>query len=145
MKRRTLITAAVAAGLMSAAFGTSNASASCHAQFYMPQGPYTIYHYTPLDAVSVTSRVHLSCSRALQISARAYNTPHLRIIVGPQFGPGGFGGPFRLGSYRCYLHSRGSDFRNAECWRGSEDVWFSDHRDYWPYLDPGFHSPVLRP
>jgi hypothetical protein len=144
--KKLLIAVAALAALALAGPGQASASHWCHAQFYNPHGPYTTRNFSPLDAVSINHSVHLSCSRALHIAARARNTPHLRMIFDPsRFGPGGFGGPFTLGSYQCYLNTRGSDFIVAECWRGSEHVWFNDHRDYMPYLDPGFHLPALRP
>jgi hypothetical protein len=88
-----------------------------------------------------------NCSAALHIAARAYATPGLKIIRGPQFGAGGYGGPFHVGRWHCYLLNRGSDFKNAKCSQGGKHVRFYDHRDYKRYRtsDPDWSGPVLNP
>lgn len=64
---------------------------------------------------------------------------------GPQFGAGGFGGPFSVGSFHCFLHSRGSDFINAACASGHRYVRFYDHRQYFSIPAPGWSPPARRP
>ncbi|MBV8806281.1 MAG: hypothetical protein JO042_14585 [Sinobacteraceae bacterium] len=127
---------------------TSDASRShgpsCYGPFTMPGGRPTDNVY---DAVTVTSRTNISCTAGLRIGAQAYSLPGLKIVFGPQFGGGGYGGPFRVGGFHCYLHSRGSDFRLASCQRGDRIVRFYDHRQYWSnvfYAFPGVFPTISR-
>jgi hypothetical protein len=126
MKRIILITT----GLMMLAAMPASASARCQGPMPMPAGYPSAYAY---DNVTVSSYGGMSCARALQIGAATYALPGLRPIYGPQFGGGGFGGPFRVGRLRCWLYSRGSDFRVADCRGPHQYVKFYDHRDYVVY------------
>lgn len=93
----------------------------------------------------VLTRQHISCSGALDVAAKAYALAGLKIEWGPQFGAGGWGGPFRTGPYRCFVLNRGSDFINAKCRRGNRRIRFYDHRQYWSIPTPGWHKPARRP
>lgn len=48
------------------------------------------------------------------------------------FGAGEFGGPFRVGHFRCSLTARGSDFQEAYCTWGGQAVYYEDHREVVP-------------
>ena len=89
----------------------------------------------------------MSCSAAPHVAARAYSLRGLRPIFGPQFGAGGFGGPFRVGEFHCYLLARGSDFRDARCRQGAKSLRFFDHRDYTQVRgqEPGWSGPLQNP
>jgi hypothetical protein len=107
--------------------GASQAQARCHGTVDLPE-TYGAYPY--ID-VQVSSYRGMTCARAVRVGAAAYPLPGLRPIFGPQFGPGGYGGPFHVGHLSCWLYGRLSDFRIAKCSRGREYVKFYDHRDYW--------------
>lgn len=140
-----------------AVVGVSSGAASgagvphCHAPFKMPRGYGGSYagqvQKDDYDQVSVLSHGGMSCSAALHIAARAYSTPGLKIIFGPQFGGGGYGGPFHVGRFQCYLLHRGSDFRDARCSLGTKRVRFYDHRDYQAVRDgqADWSGPLLTP
>jgi hypothetical protein len=123
----TLIT--IAAGLVIA--GSAAASPNCRGTLTTPG-----YHdsYTSTIDVQVSRYLGMTCNRALRVGAAAYLHPGLRPIFGPQFGGGGFGGPFQVGRLYCWLNARGSDFTVAACWHGSgrqrEYAKFSDQRNY---------------
>jgi hypothetical protein len=69
----------------------------------------------------------MSCARAVQVARNASSLRGLRVIRGPGFGAGGFGGPFRAGNFSCFLFRRGSDFRLAYCaWR-QQAIYFYSH------------------
>ena len=90
--------------------------------------------YTSTIDVQVSHYFGMTCNRALRVGAAAYLHPGLRAIFGPQFGGGGFGGPFHVGHLSCWLDGRGSDFTYAACWHGHgrrrEYAKFYDHRNY---------------
>ncbi|HUO69273.1 MAG TPA: hypothetical protein VMU39_00730 [Solirubrobacteraceae bacterium] len=108
--------------------GVSQAQASCNGTMDLGAG----YAYVN---VQIDRYLGMTCARAVRIGGAAYSLPGLRPIFGPQFGGGGYGGPFHVGHLYCWLDSRGSDFRNAACWHGKgrkrEYVKFYDHRDYY--------------
>ena len=116
--------AAVALGpvLVVAGGGGAAAASDCYATF-----PYPGFSSYQIE-VSVTRRRSISCSYALRVGRDAYALRGLRIEFGSQFGAGGYGGPFHVGHFRCFLLNRGSDFRNAYCRRGRLYVRFYDHR-----------------
>lgn len=97
------------------------------------------------DAVQVRSRRRLRCSDALHIAAKARWLNGLKVIYGPQFEGGGWGGPFRVGRWHCYVLGRGSDFIDGRCSRGGRRVHFYDHRSNWAFPDPGFSPPTRNP
>ncbi len=125
--------------------GTERASGQsglgCHAPFKIPGVPGSDVY----DAAMVTRRANLSCRTALDIAAKGYSLPHLRMERGPQFGAGGFGGPFSVGSFHCFLYSRGSDFINAACASGHRYVRSYDRRQYFSIPAPGWSPPARRP
>lgn len=114
----------------------------CRAPFMFPGGYGKRFLY---DAVTVLHRSNISCNAALHIAAKARALTSLKIIFGPQFGAGGYGGPFRVGNFRCWLMNRGSDFINARRHRGRQSLRFYDHRQYWSEHDPAFPPPALTP
>jgi hypothetical protein len=116
----------------------------CHAAFKMPRGYGASLGGVLYDAVRVLGRNGLTCSAALHIAAKAYALG-LRPIFGPQFGAGGFGGPFHVGRFHCYLTNRVSDDISARCSRGGQSVRFLDHRQYWSDRDRGWSPPPLNP
>jgi hypothetical protein len=137
----------VATGLMAGALlGAATASAApnlgCH-------GAFTFDHTRPsddvYDAVRVLRRQNMTCTAALRIAARAYALSGLKVEQGPQFGAGGYGGPFHTGTFHCFLLNRGSDFINARCSRGQQRLRFYDHRQYWSIPTPGWTPPASRP
>jgi hypothetical protein len=127
--KRIITLISIAAGLV--LVGPAGASASCRGIMTTPG-----YHdsYTSSIDVEVSRYLGMTCSRALRIGAAAYLEPGLRPIYGPQFGGGGFGGPFHVGHLYCWLNTRGSDFTVAACWHGQgrqrEYVKFYDQRNY---------------
>jgi hypothetical protein len=140
--------------LLLAGLGGASAAANvpdCHAPFNMPPGyggSYAAqvqrYDYDQVEALKYGG---MNCSAALHIAARAYAVPGLKVIRGPQFGPGGYGGPFHVGRWHCFLLNRGSDFKNAKCTRGGKHVRFYDHRDYKADRgsEPDWSGPLLNP
>ena len=109
----------------------SQAQARCHGTRGYPAAGSSAY----ID-IQVKQYLGMSCARAVQIAAAAYDLTGLRPIFDPKrFGGGGFGGPFHVGHLYCWLNARGSDFRDAACWHGRgrnrEYVKFYDHRDYY--------------
>jgi hypothetical protein len=127
--KRIITLIIIAAGLVFV--GPAAASTSCRAIMTTPG-----YHdsYTSSIDVQVSRYLGMTCNRALRIGAAAYLHPGLRPIYGPQFGGGGFGGPFYVGHLYCWLNARGSDFTVAACWHGHgrqrEYVKFGDNRNY---------------
>ena len=127
--KRIITLIIIAAGLALA--GPAAASANCHAIMTTPG-----YHdsYTSTIDVQVSRYLGMPCNRALRIGAAAYLHPGLQPIYGPQFGGGGFGGPFHVGRLYCWLNARGSDVTDAACWHGHgrqrEYVKFFDQRNY---------------
>ena len=114
----------------------------CHGPFRMPG--HSI-HSSTFDAVQVRARQRMSCYWALHIAAKARWLTGLKVIYGPRFGGGGWGGPFHVSHWHCYVLSRGSDFIDGRCkWRGRA-VHFYDHRSNWNFPDPGFDPPTLNP
>jgi hypothetical protein len=86
----------------------------------------------------------MDCSAALDIGGRAFAIPVLKPIYGKRFGAGGYGGRFSVGRFRCYLHSRGSDFRDATCSLGKQTLRFLDQRSYWSTeYNPGMTDHVV--
>jgi len=122
--KRTIASLAVIAGL---AFAGSAQATACNGVLGTP-GYHDAYS-SKLD-VYVSSYHGMTCPRALRVGAAAYLHPGLRPIFGPQFGGGGYGGPFHVGHLPCWLYMRGSDFLTAKCWSGHEYVKFGDERDY---------------
>ncbi len=113
----------------------------CHAAYEIPHAARgDIY-----DAVMVTRRAHMTCNAALDLAAKAYALPHFKMERGAQFGAGGYGGPFRVGSFHCFLHDRGSDFINAACASGHRYARFYDHRQYFSIPEDGWSPPARRP
>ncbi|HEY4898009.1 MAG TPA: hypothetical protein VII01_18210 [Solirubrobacteraceae bacterium] len=106
----------------------------CHGAFASAGAPEGDMY----NAVMVLNRSHLSCVSALRIGAEGRALNGLKPVFGPQFGGGGFGGPFHVRDYHCYLLNRGSDFINATCRRGRRWVRFYDHRQYWSIPTPGW-------
>jgi hypothetical protein len=144
---RTLAVSVVATGVIGGTLlGAATASAApnlgCHGAFTFKDTSPTDDVY---DAVRVLGRQNITCSDALRIGARAYALSGLEIERGPQFGAGGYGGPFRSGVFRCFLINRGSDFINARCSHGQQRVRFYDHRQYWSIPTPGWTPPASRP
>jgi hypothetical protein len=125
--KRTIAGLAVI-GLAFAVAGTSQAQASCHGNVDQP--PIVSAGYQPYIQVGVTSYRGMTCARAVRIGYAAYALPGLHAIYGPQFGAGGFGGPFHVGHLACWLYARLSDTRIAKCWSSHEYVKFWDHRDF---------------
>jgi hypothetical protein len=97
------------------------------------------------DAVQVLRRGGMTCPQAVYIAARARWLKGIKVIYGRQFGGGGWGGPFHVGLWHCYVLNRGSDFLNGRCWRGARYVRFSDHQSDWRFPDRGFFPPTLNP
>lgn len=114
----------------------------CHGAFQMPGRsiPRTMF-----DAVQVLTRKRLGCAQALHIAARARWLNGVQVIYAPQFGGGGWGGPFHVGRWHCYVLGRGSDFLYARCVLGSQSALFYDHRSDWRFPDPGFSPPTRKP
>lgn len=136
------VVAAVALGAPSASFGAFQTGVGCHDAFQMPG--FSIRSDT-FDAVQVLRRGGMTCPQALYIAAKARWLKGIKVIYGKQFGAGGWGGPFHVGLWHCYVLNRGSDFINGKCWRGSRYVRFYDHRSDWRFPDPGFIRPTLDP
>ena len=125
--RGAVIFAAVVAACVLGA-GPAAASARCHGSFPNFLG----YSYFRLDVI-VYYRRNMTCSQAVQLGQGAYSLPHLRVIPDPSaFGGGGYGGPFQVGHFACFLTARGSDFRQAYCAWGRRAVYFYDHREVVP-------------
>lgn len=84
--------------------------------------------------VSVNSHKRMSCAAAVQIAARAYYLPDLKPIRGPQFGPGGWGGPFHV-------------VIDAKCDNGARSLRFSTHSDFGKgrQPDPEWSGPLRTP
>jgi hypothetical protein len=119
----------------------------CHGAFTFPSAfgfPGTSPSDDIYDAVMVLGRHNMSCSAALRVAAKARALTGLKMERGPQFGGGGWGGPFRTGRFHCFVLSRGSDFIDAKCNRGSRRVRFYDHRQNWSIPTPGWHKPARR-
>jgi|SRR5450755_3074057 len=127
--KRIITLLIIAAGLVLA--GQAAASTNCRGIRTTPG-----YHdgYTSTIDVQVSRYLGMTCNRALRVGAAAYLHPGLQPIFGPQFGGGGYGGPFHVGLLSCWLNTRGSDFAAAACWHGRgrqrEYVKFYDHRNY---------------
>jgi hypothetical protein len=121
-----LFAAIVAACALGAA--PAAARARCHGSFPNFLG----YSYCRLD-VTVYYRRNMTCSQAVQLGQRAYSLPHLHAIPDPSaFGGGGYGGPFQVGHFACFLNARGSDFRQAYCAWSGRPVYFYEHREVLP-------------
>jgi hypothetical protein len=133
--------ATLAAGAPRASFGFQT-GVGCHGPFKMPASSI---HNTTFDAVQVLSRKGMGCSQALHIAARARWLNGIKVIYGPQFGGGGWGGPFHVDQWHCYVLSRGSDFIDGKCSLGGRRVRFDDHRSDWRFPDPGFSPPTRNP
>ena len=86
---------------------------------------------------------NITCNQALDVASRGTMTPGLKVERGPQFGGGGYGGPFHIGRYHCFLITRGSDFIVARCHRASLSFNFSSHRSLKDYPDEGFEGRVM--
>jgi hypothetical protein len=106
----------------------AHARARCHGSFPNFLG----YTYYRLDVTVYYDR-NMTCGQAVQLGRRSYSLPGLQVIADPYaFGGGGFGGPFQVGHFGCFLTARGSDFRQAYCaWR-SQAIYFYDHRETVP-------------
>jgi hypothetical protein len=125
--RGAIVFAAIVAACAPGA-APADARARCHGSF-----PNFLGHaYFRLD-VTVYYHRNMTCGQAVQLGQRAYSLPRLHVIRDPSaFGGGGFGGPFQVGHFACFLTARGSDFRQAYCaWRGRA-IYFYDHRDDLP-------------
>jgi hypothetical protein len=133
-----IVVAGLASGVPSVSLGFST-GIGCHGAFTMPG---TSTHSSTFDAVQVLRRKNMSCSQALHVAARARWLTGVRVIYDPQFGAGGWGGPFHVGALHCYVLHRGSDFVDGKCSRGRRYVRFYDHRSYWQFPDPGFAPPA---
>lgn len=135
------VTAVGAAAVPSTSFGFQT-GVGCHGPFRMPGQSI---HSLTFDAVQVRARERMRCYWALRIAAKARWLAGIKVIYGPQFGGGGWGGPFHVGQWQCYVLGRGSDFIDGRCrWRGRA-VHFYDHRSNWDFPDPGFDPPTLYP
>jgi hypothetical protein len=135
------VAATCAAAVPSASFAFRT-GVGCHGPFRMPGQSI---HSLTFDAVQVRARQRMSCYWALHIAAKARWLAGLKVIYGPQFGGGGWGGPFHVSHWHCYVLGRGSDFIDARCrWRGRA-VHFYDHRSNWNFPDPGFDPPTRYP
>lgn len=122
--RSALVTICVTAGFAASA-GAADAAARCHGHFPNFLG----YSYYRLD-VTVYYHRKMNCAQAVQLAHRSYSVSGLHVIRDPfAFGGGGFGGPFQVGRFGCFLTARGSDFREAYCSWGSRAVYFYDHRE----------------
>jgi hypothetical protein len=139
--KRTIASLAVIAGLLLA--GSAPAATwppKCHAVFQLAPRPDPVI----TNAVSVTDRGGLSCSAALHIAAKAEALPGIKIERGPWF-IGGWGGPFHVGSFHCYLINRLSDTKIGICWRNAQFVSYTTHHQSGSYYDRGFHPTALKP
>jgi len=114
----------------------------CHGPFRMPTASL---HSNVYDAVQVLKRIRMSCSQALHIAARARWLRGLQIEYGSQFGAGGWGGPFHVGAWHCFVLNRGSDFIHGKCSLGGRSVRFYDHRQYWSIPERGWSRPTRNP
>jgi hypothetical protein len=65
--------------------------------------PGSSIHSTTFDAVQVLSRKGIDCSGALDVAARTRWLGGVKVIYGPQFGGGGWGGPFHVGRWLCHV------------------------------------------
>ena len=75
----------------------------------------------------------MTCGQAVQLGRRSYSLPGLHVIRDPfAFGGGGFGGPFHVGQFGCFLTARGSDFQQSYCTWRSQAVYFYNHRETVP-------------
>jgi hypothetical protein len=137
-----LLLAAIFAGASPSASSGFKFGVGCHGAFTMPG--FSI-HSNLFDAVQILSRRHTSCQQALHIAAKARWLHGIKVIYGPQFGGGGWGGPFHVGKWHCYVLHRGSDFLEGRCWLHGRRVHFYDHRSDWRFPDPGFSPPTRRP
>ncbi len=135
------VTAFMGLGYPSAGLGFKT-GVGCHGAFKMPG--FSV-HSDVFDAVQVLSRRRMSCNQALRIAAKARWLKGLKVIYGPQFGGGGWGGPFHVDRWHCYVLSRGSDFILGRCTSGAKRLRFYDHRSYWSAPDPGFSPPTRNP
>jgi hypothetical protein len=125
--RGAIIFAAIVAACV---LGAAPAAARARCQGSFPN--FLGYAYYRLD-VTVYYHRNMTCSQAVQLGQRAYSLPHLHVISDPSvFGGGGFGGPFQVGHFACFLNARGSDFRQAYCAWGGRAVYFYDHREVVP-------------
>lgn len=123
--------ALIAAGcVVACALSTApaGARARCHGSF-----PHFLgYTYYRLD-VTVYYRRNMTCGQAVQLGRRSYSLPGLHVIRDPfAFGGGGFGGPFHVGQFGCFLTARGSDFQQSYCTWRSQAVYFYNHRETVP-------------
>src|SRR5690349_15541718 len=81
-----------AAAVPSTSFGFET-GVGCHGPFRMPGQSIDSLIF---DAVQVRARKRMSCHWALHIAAKARWLAGLTVIFGPQFGAGGWGGPFHV-------------------------------------------------
>jgi hypothetical protein len=102
-------------------------------------------HSATFDAVQVRARKGMSCSWALHVAAKARWLAGVTVIFGPQFGGGGWGGPFHVSQWHCFVLGRGSDFIDGRCRWGGRAAHFYDHRSNWGFPDPGFSPPTRYP
>ena len=124
LPRRALVTfGLMAACVMSA--GPAHAATRCHGHFPNFLG----YSYYRLDVTAYYHR-NVNCAQAVRLAHSAYSLPGLHVIRDPfAFGGGGFGGPFHVGHFGCFLTARGSDFSQAYCSWGSRAIYYYDHRE----------------
>lgn len=131
MKRLiTLIIVALSLMVVGNATATSahKASHHCRADMSLPASDHYPDNY--YDDVWVKEYRGMTCGLALHIAGEAYALPGLRPIYDPsRFGPGGYGGPFHVGHFQCWLSARLSDMRFASCHRGKGYLRFVDHRN----------------
>ena len=92
----------------------------CHAPFTIPGYPRDMAY----NAVQVMHRERTTCQTALHPAAKAWTTPGLQIKWGPQFGGGGYGGPFHVGRWDCYLLTprKRLQERDVQPWSTSDSV-----------------------
>jgi hypothetical protein len=104
---------------------SATAAARCHGHFPNFLG----YSYYRLD-VTVYYHRRMNCAQAVKLARQAYSLPRLQVIRDPfVFGGGGFGGPFWVGHFGCFLTARGSDFQQAYCASGNRAIFYFDHRE----------------
>ena len=125
-RRAVIVAGSILACVLSA--GLADAAARCHGSFSNFLG----YRYYRLD-VTVYYYRNMTCGQAVKLAKRAYSLPHLHVIRDRYaFGGGGFGGPFRVDHFNCFLTARGSDFQQSYCsWR-RQAIYFYDHRESVP-------------
>lgn len=105
--------------------GPSGAAARCYGHFPNFLG----YTYYRLD-VAVYYHRAMNCAQSVKLARTAHSLPGLHVIRDPfAFGGGGFGGPFQVGHFGCFLTARGSDFQQAYCSWGNRAIYYYDHRE----------------